>query len=129
MGRQQRDLEALATQIEQATEDQQQDMLAAAFDALHPAPPSGHNDKAWSTLYYGVLDMLDAKAYESAAMMLCHPNAMWAAGDMEDSPFARLCWPQAGGSFINGYHEGHASTAALALAAACCRAVAQMGEG
>ena len=127
----------LAAQIEQATEGQQREMLMLAYDAKAPLPVNElvPLEDLWEALSAGewrrnrFLQMLDAEAYESAAMMLVHPKAMWAIGSMEDGPFARLCWPQSNGGFIGGYHQGRGSTSALSLAAACCRAVAQMGEG
>jgi hypothetical protein len=61
-------------------------------------------------------------------LMLLKPGTLWATGSMEEGPFARLCWPQAGGAYLNGYHEATAATPALAIVAAALKARASMEE-
>lgn len=124
----------LATQIEQATEDQQREMLEEACTMIFPKPrvvdepewqgpgtlrePLYH---AWCVRAQAFNAMLDAKAYESAAIMLVpEERRLLCLTDLGGGQWAAKLWkmPACGGA-----------TAALALAAACCRAVAQMGEG
>jgi hypothetical protein len=63
-----------------------------------------------------------------AAMTLIDPRALWATGSMEDGPFARLCWPMPGGTFVGGYIEATAATVPLAICAAALRARARAQE-
>jgi hypothetical protein len=60
------------------------------------------------------------------ARMLLDPRALWCAGEMEEGPFARLCWPQPNGGFVGGYFKASARTPALALVAAALRARAAL---
>lgn len=51
-------------------------------------------------------------------------GTLWAVGNMEEGPFARLCWPMPNGGYTGGYVEANGETPALALRAAigkaCC---------
>lgn len=113
----------LATQIEQATEDQQREMLEAAWHEIHRGGygPEG----SWDTCRKCDLfkAMLDAKAYESAAMILmCNKVVLISLSEVKGDgmPLAIVGNPGTSELF-----ECVADTMALALAAACCRAVAQ----
>jgi hypothetical protein len=122
----------LATQIEQATEDQQREMLCDAYELLARRKAISFEIAA------GFMRCIDAEAYESAAMMLVPENCLAMVRHLWDGDH------KAGHAVLNSYAASGedadgkmwtadftavAHTPALALAAACCRAVAQMGEG
>jgi hypothetical protein len=65
-------LNQLADQCEQATAEQQRELLGRAFNALNPAPHTSMSDlskHAAKALRFR--RMLDAEAYLDAAMMFC----------------------------------------------------------
>jgi hypothetical protein len=68
----------------------------------------------------------DVTASLSTALGLLDKRALWAIGDMEEGPFARLCWPQPNGGFDGGYVEVMAATVELSLLAAILRARAEI---
>lgn len=64
------------------------------------------------------------------AKHLLATRTLWAVGDMEEGPFARLCWPQPDGGYSGGYVEVvGAANPALALCAAALRARAHNQGG
>lgn len=69
------DLEKLAARCEQATADEQPELLIEAFEAIHgPKPPLVHGGSAervaWLNRFNPFYQMLNSNAFESAAMML-----------------------------------------------------------
>lgn len=113
-----RELDALAERVEQATPEQQRDMLGLAWTALHPGPIFGTDQEP---LWGRFLKMLCAEAYESAAMSL-----------VPEGLSGRLSWC-AGAAAAEVYSPGKlgaatgtvaAATPALALTAAALRALA-----
>lgn len=131
----------LATQIEQATEDQQISMLVAVAEHMWGcgAAPQGTDPDLWVQRWNRFNLMLAAKAYESAAMMLVPSDGSmnmlelsisWEPSDKSIWPACTVRWYPPHKSGSNWHAEiTTAATPALALAAACCRTVAQMGEG
>jgi len=119
--------EALAAKIEAAPAEQQREMLELAFIAIHGLALED-SDRFF--------DLLNAKAYESAAITLVPEG--WVRGFEEwphpdKGPITRAWLKETsisriGGDTIWGHSsddqhiEGKASTPALALAAACVRA-------
>lgn len=85
------------------------DDLCRHIHAIDPNRPCNGSNRA----YLHSID--DAKT-------LVDSRALWAVGCMEDGPFARLCWPQPGGSFVGGYFEVYAATPAIALCIAALKA-------
>lgn len=104
------ELEALAERVEQATAEEQREMLWLAFCSLYP-PPAG-------VCVTSFLRKLDAEAYESAAMMLVPVGWVWTI-----HTFAI----QASAFLMNERDEQvrtrrqYIATPALALTAACLR--------
>lgn len=120
----------LAQQIEQATEDQQQDMLINAWQMMFPFIDQSAQSARWDS-WSKFSRMLSVKAYESAAMMLVpdgtghDPYWMLKAANPNNPKGCRSeIWVKDKGHPF----RGRAATPALALAAACCRAVAQERE-
>ena len=74
----------------------------------------------------------DYSASIDAAMTLVDPRALWAHGNMEEGPFARLCWPQPDGTFGGGYVEANCATVPLSIVCAALKArsdcLARYGE-
>lgn len=60
-----------------------------------------------------------------AAMSLVPEGALWAIGDMEEGPFARLVCRNPDGGFTGGYVEAKGRTGATSLCAAALRALAK----
>ena len=113
----------LAQQIEQATEDQQHIMLKFAWLAIRQID-SGPEVGAFEA-------KLDAQAYESAAMMLVPEGLSFEVrrSGTGDKGQATIWNPMCVPGDPSEVRVVGCSAPALALAAACCRAVAQMGEG
>lgn len=102
----------LAEQIEQATEDQQAELIRFAATAIFGDVPDKMNR------------MLAAEAYEAAAMMLAtFPNDGYLIN--KQGPITQVNYFRDGDGSI-GRGEGFVTS--LALAAACCRAVAPARE-
>lgn len=133
----------LAERIEAAGVDEQRAMLEEAFSILFPAPDSGqamahkngwgniiapHQSNganpispaflSWWKIKQRFTTMLDAEAYESAAMMLVPEGWDWGCGGHDD-PWGWVCPPD---REYNESMKAHAATPALALAAAAIRA-------
>jgi hypothetical protein len=101
----------LAAQIEQATEDQQAELIRMAATAILGSVPDRMNRA------------LSAEAYESAAILLAPAGYTWTIyGD----GCAGVCPRHDDDDIADG--SEWAATPALALAAACCRAVVQERE-
>lgn len=65
----------LIARLEAATADQQRELLIEAFEAFHPYPGPRHYlvteiDWSWDRMRDRFMRMLDAEAYESAALTL-----------------------------------------------------------
>lgn len=105
---------ALAERVENASEGEQRAMLRLAFAACFPTPPSGHLDRAWSAKWSLFDGMLDAYAFESAAMSLVPEGYDWAVFHTN------------GGLTLHAWcgsrEDVFAATPALALTAAALRA-------
>ena len=114
----------LIARLEAATADHQRELLFEAFEAVHPYPGHEHYlvdeiDWTWDRLRQPFIAMLDAEAYESAALTLVPPdwhlilqgvNQSWNA-DLRSTPFG-----------TGGYAGGFSSTPALAICIAALRA-------
>ena len=77
------DTQALIARLEAATADQQRELLIEAFEAFHPYPGPRHYlfteiDWSWDRLHDRFMRMLDAEAYESAALTLAPEGWGWA---------------------------------------------------
>jgi hypothetical protein len=143
------DLHSLAARAEAADPSEQREVLNAAFRAIHGEKPPrvlGGSDAltSWLYRYNPFFKMLDAEAYESAAMMLLPP--CWRAGFEEGAicdanPDKSMAWVWPFGSDYDpdwqlgqtqasnpDGHRAFASTPALALVAAALRARATQGE-
>ena len=131
-----------------ATADQQRELLLEAFDALHPYPGPEHYlkggideiDWTWDRLRQRFLAMLDAEAYESAALTLVPEGWRMAALCQRDPWFCRLetddfesvTWGK-GGDWITEVTSGNEATAnaptpALAIVIAALRAKGVLNE-
>lgn len=135
------DWNALAERCEAAGADEQRELLITARVYISPQPmPPTKLDHPWFVEARRFRAMLDAEAYESAALMLVPPRP-WRVCTLSDYPHNNF---QSGaGWFVNlsndvcGYgREGpiatvmaRAATPALAILAACCRARGQVASG
>ena len=129
------ELLALADRVEAASEQEQHEMLEAAFVAVHgPKPARVHGGgaelSAWLLLHNPFFVMLKAKAWESAAMSLVPEGWLSEWGyhfslevDYENRGLWNACFYQLGdgGDTI----IATAVTLALALIAAALRALAE----
>lgn len=111
----------LAERAEQATADGQAAVLREAFEAIHgPKPSRVHGGSPeltiWLSLFNPFFYMLEAKAFESAALTLVPKGVGWALFDGKT-----VLTPDKGAQFF-----GDAATPALALVAASLRARAAM---
>lgn len=130
---------SLAERIEAAGVDEQLAMLEEAFEALFPAPDSGRSPDdgygwaatvaknpafiAWCNLKQRFTAMLDAEAYESAAMMLVPEGCSWELMMSRTAIEAEaFIWDM---TDLGTGNRGIAATPALALAAAAIRAGAK----
>ena len=106
-------LPEIATACESAGQERQKELLARAFKAMRPFP-----EPVPSIAKFGIL--LDADAYLDAAMMLL-PEGYYPVIDF----VLRRAWIRDAHGFDmhNGCAYGHASTSALSLLAAICRAL------
>lgn len=123
------DLLDLAARVEKAAPDQQAELIGDAWDLLGPMCRWSSQESA------RFANMIEAGAYESAAMMLVPISCGWFIGwgqTRPDEPMggARIT---RNGCFI-GYDanydaisDAEATTPALALTAACLRAHHAMG--
>lgn len=125
------------TQIEQATADQQRDLLIAAFFALNPSPPyepdwhcAGNAFSKWQEKEGAFKCMVYAGAYLDAAVTLVPDGWNWMAGN-RNQPIARAYVENGKPAFVGfgmqrnpekQWFEVVASTPALALLAAVLRA-------
>jgi hypothetical protein len=115
----------LIARLEAATADHQRELLFEAFEAVHPYPGHEHYlvdeiDWTWDRLRQPFIAMLDAEAYESAALTLVPEGWNWGI-------FMRHDWPKQNAQVWHREREastkhGEAATPALAIAAATLRA-------
>lgn len=122
-------LHELADKVEAASGGVQWDMLTATFKAIHGEKPSSGSPElaAWLAVYAPFLNMLRANAYESAALRLIPKG--WAlfhlAGPFNNNASKATV---AGGMPVR-FMEASAATPALAISAACLRALSsQQGD-
>lgn len=108
----------LAERIEAAGVEQQRAMLEEAYHALLPynSPLYDHQHRA------RFIGLLDAEAYESAAMMLLPEGASWV---IASHMMAANVFGYRNGSEYFDATSRYAATPALALAAAAIRAGAK----
>ena len=102
------------------------DELIAKLEALD-GPDRNVDAEIYHTIKQGVGcgSTHDAPLFTAsidAAITLLDKHALWAVGNMEDGSFARLCWPQPDGSFLDGYYNATATTPAIALCIAALKA-------
>lgn len=129
---------SLAERVEAAGAGEQREMLESAFRAIHgekPARIPGGSPEwlAWLDRYNPFHRMLEAKAYESAALSLVPEGWRWQAGQFNIDPLkCSADLAQAGqieaegiryGTGLRMRAQGKAATPALALTAACLRAI------
>lgn len=127
------DLLQLAERVEAATADQQNDALITAFYAIFPKPNpenepewpgSGHLRQpryhAWYVRLRKFTAMLDAEAYESAALMLV-PDG-WMLLTLSDIAADGLTLCKLGAPDVHDAMSFGTSTRALAITAAALRA-------
>ena len=112
----------LSDQIENATPDQQRQMLYEAWDALNPLPRQEMSFRyAWGVKRVQFDAMIDAGAFESAAMTFIPEGWSYGFTDRRATyPGMRVnaqMWTAEPASTIHG----DATTPALAIAAACVR--------
>ena len=124
----------LIERIESAAGADQRELLIEAFEAIFPTPVSSSYDPVtqewfgpaqWHELADRFYAMLDAEAYESAALMLVPEGAFWCLGHEGDceapSEFkARLIVPKLGS--VDLRRQSIAATPALAICAAALKA-------
>lgn len=117
----------LAERCEKANADQQEALLREAFQAIHSLKPYKHPDAAawvaWLDLFNPFRAMLEAKAFESAALTLVpegHTTAVvqdhsaWLAEVRALGVSTHIDWP-------NFKRSQRCATPALALGAAALR--------
>jgi hypothetical protein len=127
------DLHSLAARAEAADPSEQREVLNAAFRAIHGEKPPrvlGGSDALtnWLLRYNPFFKMLDAEAYESAAMMLL-PEGFRFSLDNAFGGGGAVCGAIVNNTvFAKNAKTGDASTPALALVAASLRASATQGE-
>lgn len=116
----------LIARLEAAKADQQRELLIEAFEAFHPYPGPRHYlvteiDWSWDRMRDRFMRMLDAQAYESAALTLVPEGCLWGAGneDCTDRPWA-WCLPP--GKSWDDADNSYAATPALALCIAALKA-------
>jgi hypothetical protein len=126
------DLHSLAARAEAADPSEQREVLNAAFRAIHGEKPTrvlGGSDALtnWLLRYNPFFKMLDAEAYESAALTLVPEG--WAVL-LAFSEQRAVCDVHSKPLGQHGTWPGHANAAtpALALVAACLKARATQGE-
>lgn len=119
----------LATRCEQAAETEQREFLEQAFYALNPAPPCNTEERShWVRLSHRFHDMLDAKAFLSAAALLVPEGWRTKIILLEDGRGG--AWLILPGEIDPPNSMTRLSSApALALAAACLRVSAEVGGG
>lgn len=107
----------LATRLEQGTAEQQRELLIAVFEVIHGERIVRHHTgrTTYHPLWFKFNKMLNAEAYESAALMLVPEGWTWT---LRSSGFFELRHPDK----CNLDTEGREITLALALAAAALRA-------
>lgn len=116
---------SLAERIEAAGVDEQRAMLEEAWAAIYGVPSgvAASDKRVWHWLRF--VNMLDAEAYESAAMMLVPEGMRVAIMIVEDGRAAvNLWWPGEDAPNVPRL-EPLFATPALALAAAAIRAGAK----
>jgi hypothetical protein len=129
------DLHSLAASAEAADPSEQREVLIAAWEHLFPAPDRYRRRQRERIEHWRKFaKMLDAEAYESAAIMLVDPLWLGKAGELWDGD--RKCgWATVhrysktdAGMMWDDQHDTVARTPALALVAACLKARATQGE-
>jgi hypothetical protein len=127
------DVEKLIERLEQATAEQQRELLEAAFVAIHGEPTEATRPNvasAWLDRWRPFLALLDAGGFLDAAMSLVPEGWRWMAGQRE-FPHCRA-YVENGELAFRGFglrpnparqwFEVTAATPALALCAAALRA-------
>jgi hypothetical protein len=119
-------LRALAVSIEAMRPDFAPVALRGAFEAIHGEKPErvpggSHALDEWLRRFNPFYRFVNAGAFLSAAKSLLDIRALWAVGEMEEGPFARVCWPMPCGGYFGGYVEGQGVTGAMSLIAAVLR--------
>ena len=124
---------ALAERVEAATTTEQREMLEAAFVAVHgPKPARVHGGTsewiAWLDLHNPFFALLQAGGFLDAAMSLVpsgcsewNVEAWKAPGAIHPAHVRATAW-------VSGAARVYASTPALALTAACLRALAVLEQ-
>ena len=117
------DILALADRVEKAEASEQAEMIADAWDVLGPI-------RKWESAEAArFADMLDAEAYESAAMMLVPEGLHWTAQTDKDGAHVSVgkADSDARGIFYTGCRQATAKSLGLALTAAALHAIAEAG--
>lgn len=115
----------LIARLEAATADEQRELLLEAFEAIHPYPGPDHYlkpdiDWTWDRLRERFVKMLDAEAYESAALTLVPEGWNWAVWMRHDwRKHSAQVWHRERESSTK---HGDAATPALAIVIAALRA-------
>lgn len=121
----------LTSRIETAGPEQQRESMEEAWEALNPIPDGRHPvSKAgeYARRWFSFTAMLDAQAYESAAMLLVpegcgvYLNRYWSGSHVGPVWSAELVFGGIPSDPRRVFDCFDAATPALALAAACIRA-------
>lgn len=118
----------LIERLEQATADQQRELLVSAYEAIHGERPclAGRKLGRWLSNFQPFSKMLDAQAYESAAMTLVPEGWVLAAlSQVDDSRPVRQWFVELRRGFKTSYDKAipvWAPTPAIALCIAALRA-------
>lgn len=121
----------LAERAESAPADEQYQLLTDAFVLVHgplqtnPRPGIVAHNPRW----FGFKKMLDALAYESAAMTLVPEGGSFEVGSRGErgKPYARCIFAHPDPTKL-GIRTGRGATPAQALTAACLRSLANGGN-
>ena len=113
----------LAAQCETATADQRRELLVKGWEAVHGERPCliGWDLGSWLTTFIPFSTMLDAKAYESAALMMVPEGGF---GSLIEGVFPDGAVGFCAVVTLPTRAEGYAPTPALAILAARLRAAA-----
>jgi hypothetical protein len=114
----------LAERCEAATAEQQRELLEDAWAAIHGRAP--RRNRGGDNAVNRFVSMIDAKAYESAAMTLVPEGLHFGLGDFYDIKCAWAWCGRMSGTLAIDEEIGSAATTALALCAAAMRALARM---
>ena len=106
----------LIARLEAATDDQQRELLIEAYEAIHDGD---HPEYCSSFRALRFMRMLDAEAYESAALTLVPEG--WTCFHLFRVKGCRFVWEAVIGPELPDY-RGQAATPALAICIAALRA-------